>query len=288
MPDEISENSLPQIPGATASNPFPKMTRDEQVHFVLKNKRKFPKKIFAIFLLIILLSGAVSYVIYRNQNSESLVVNDAENPEISISQPQNGDALTGQGDVVVFVADSTVSQKAYKSEVSDLKVTAQQPQTVTINIADNLTKATSAQLLYETTDITQKNQCQIGLAGSQKESCGPTYTSSGSDTQKQTYNIEAAKLKTGDNIFEFMASGDYSIKSATLAVIFGDEKQSGKVVRVQYLLDDKQIGEKTDFTLPFTFDTTKYQNGAHVLLAKAYDEAGNAAISAPRTITFQN
>ncbi len=288
MPDSISNDSVPQIPGATASNPFPKMTKEDKIRFVIKDKRKFPKKIFLVFFILLLAAASIAYVLNKNQKSKYANVNDAENPQISITQPQNGDSLKGQSNVVVFVADNTINQKAYKGSVSDLKVTPAQLQTVTINVADDLKKATSAQLLYETNGITSKDQCQIALTGATKESCGPSFNTSESDTQKQTYNFEASKLKTGDNIFEFTATKDFSLKSATLAIIFGDVSQSGKVIKVEFLLDEKVIGEKTDFTLPFSFNTSKYQNGAHVLLAKAYDEAGNTSVSAPRTVTFQN
>ncbi len=288
MPEEISPDSVPQVPGATASNPFPKMTREEQVHFVIKGKRQFPKKIFALILILAIAGLSIAYILNKNKKEQFANVNDAENPQISITQPQNGDTLKGQANVVVYVADSTIQQKAYKGTVSDLKVTAAQPQTVTISVADDLKKATTAQLLYETLGVENKDQCQIGLAGGQKESCGPTYATASADTQKQTYNLEASKLITGENKFEFTATKDFSVKSANLDIIFGDQKISGKVVKVEFLLDDKSIGEKTDFTLPFSLDTTKYQNGAHVLLAKAYDEAGNSSLSAPRTITIKN
>jgi len=288
MENSISPDSVPQIPGATASNPFPKTTKEDKIRFVIKGKRKFPKKIFALIFLLIIAASSVAYIVNKNQKAKFTNINDAENPQISISQPQNNDTIKGQTSMIVYVADNTVSQKGYKGSVSDIKVTPGQSQTVTISVQDDLKKATSSQLLYETIGVADKDQCQVALAGATKESCGPTYTSSGTETQKQTYNLDASKLKVGENIFEFTAAKDFSIKSATLAVLFGDESKAGKVIRVEFLMDGKSIGEKTDFTMPFTFDSTKYQNGSHILLAKAYDEAGNSSVSAPRTVTIQN
>lgn len=289
MENSISPDSIPQIPGATASNPFPKMTKEEKIHFVIKGKRKFPKKIFVTFLLFLAATVGIAFIVYRNQKSEFSNVNDVENPQITITSPQNGDTLKGQSDVVVYVADNTISQKTYKGPEQNRKVEASQSASITIPVTGDLSKATSAQLLYETAGITNQDQCKVKIATANPENCGPTF-SAGQDPQKQTYNIDVSKLKTGDNTFEFIAqkNSGFSIKSATLAVVFGDAKKSGKVVKVEFLLDDKSVGEKTDFTLPFSLDTAKFSNGAHVLVAKAYDEASNASFSAPRNITIQN
>lgn len=289
MENSISPDSVPQVPGATASNPFPKMTKEEKIHFVIKGKRKFPKKIFLIILLLVLLAGAVSYIAYKNKQTQFSNVNDVENPQITINSPQNGDVLKGQSAVVVYLADNTISQKTYKGQSEIKKVESTQSASVTIPIADDLKKATSAQLLYETVGVASQDQCKVNIVGANPEKCGPTYDQT-QDPQKQTYNIDVSKLKTGNNAFEFTAIGNngFSIYSATLAVVFGDAKTTGKVIRVDFFLDDKPVGEKSDFTLPFSLDTTKYSNGSHVLLAKAYDEAGNASFSAPRTITIQN
>ncbi len=289
MEDSISPNSVPQVPGATASNPFPKMTKEEKIHFVIKGKRKFPKKIFMAFLLLLAIAAGVAFIVYRNQKSEFSNVNDAQNPQITITSPQNGDTLKGQSDVIVYLADNTITQKTYKGPTEIKQIESTQSASVKIPIADDLNKATSAQLLYETTGVANEDQCKVGIVGANPEKCGPTYDQA-QDTQKQTYNIDVSKLKTGNNTFEFTVSGNTGFKlvSSTLAIVFGDAKVSGKVVQVQFLLDDKPVGEKTDFTLPFSLDTTKFSNGSHVLIAKAFDEAGNASFSAPRTITIQN
>ncbi|KKR87489.1 MAG: Repeat-containing protein [Candidatus Curtissbacteria bacterium GW2011_GWA1_41_11] len=289
MSDSISPDSIPQVPGATASNPFPKITKEDKIRFVIKGRRKFPKKTFLLILLVVILAAAVSYIVYKNKQIQFSDVNDVENPQISISSPQNGAVLKGQSDVVVYLADNTISQKTFKGPTGIKKVESTQSASVTIPVTDDLKKATSAQLLYETTGVASQDQCKVNIVGQNPENCGPTYDQT-QDTQKQTYNIDISKLKTGDNTFEFTASGNsgFAIKSATLAVIFGDASQAGKVVKVDFLLDDKTVGEKTDFTLPLSLDTTKFSNGSHVLVAKAYDEAGNASFSAPRTITIQN
>lgn len=289
MENSISPDSVPQVPGATASNPFPKMTRDEQVHFVVKGKRKFPKKTFMVLVALFIVASAIGYIVYRNQKSQFLNVNDAGTPQITITSPQNGDTLKGQSDVVVYLANNALEQKSYKGPQGDMQVESSKSASVTIPVPDDLKKATSAQLLYETVGVASQDQCKVKIASSNPENCGPTY-GTGQDPQKQTYNIDISKLKTGDNSFEFTAAENsgFSLKSATLAVVFGDAKIVGKVVKVDFLLDDKTVGEKTDFTLPFSLDTTKFSNGSHVLLAKAYNEVGTASFSAPRTITIQN
>jgi hypothetical protein len=289
MEDSISPDSVPQIPNATASNPFPKMTKEEKIHFVIKGKRKFPKKTFLALLLLLAVAAGVAFVVYKNQKTQFSNVNDVENPQITITSPQNGDVLKGQSDVVVYLADNTISQKTYKGPEQSRQVESSQSASIAIPVADDLKKATSAQLLYKTVGVTNQDQCKVKISASNPESCGPTYGTN-EDPEKQTYNIDISKLKTGDNTFEFTATGNsgFSVKSATLAVVFGDTKIVGKVVQVQFLLDDKTVGEKTDFTLPFSLDTTKFSNGSHVLLAKAYDEASNASFSAPRNITIQN
>lgn len=289
MEDSISPDSIPQVPGATTSNPFPKPKEEEKIHFIVKGKRKFPKKTFIIFLLLVIVASAIGYIVYRNQKSQFSNVNDVENPQITITSPQNGDVLKGQSDVVVYLADNTISQKAYKGPKNEQQVANGQSVSVTIPVAGDLKKATSAQLLYETVGVTSQDQCKVKIVTSNPENCGPTF-STGQDPQKQTYNIDVSKLKTGDNTFEFTATGNngFSLKSTMVAVVFGDAKIAGKVVQVQFLLDDKPVGEKTDFTLPFSLDTTKFSNGSHVLVVKAFDEAGNASFSAPRTITIQN
>ncbi len=50
-----------------------------------------------------------------------------------------------------------------------------------------------------------------------------------------------------------------------------------KVTKVEFLIDNKKIGELTKAPFNFKWDTTKYADGKHIILIKAYDGAGNSA-----------
>src|SRR3989344_2026592 len=140
MSDTKSEASVPQVPIATASNPFPKMTKEEKVHFVINKKKGFPKKTFFGLIFLILIVGSIFYIVNRNQKNQTSQINDVQEPSIQISSPENGDTLSGLAEIVVFLEDNTFNQKAYQTGPEVLEVTNSQPKTTTITPTDNLEK----------------------------------------------------------------------------------------------------------------------------------------------------
>jgi hypothetical protein len=88
-----------------------------------------------------------------------------------------------------------------------------------------------------------------------------------SDTQPPTVSITAPKAG------KMFASGS----QVTLQVAVSDNVG---VVRVQYTLDGVSLGSAVT-TAPFSMVWTAPSRGGHTLTAKAWDAAGNSAVSAP-------
>jgi len=59
------------------------------------------------------------------------------------------------------------------------------------------------------------------------------------------------------------------------------------VLKVEYYIDGKKVGENTKSPYEYNWDTTQYENGNHTIQVKAYDKAGNVG-NAKITVNVQN
>jgi hypothetical protein len=82
-------------------------------------------------------------------------------------------------------------------------------------------------------------------------------------------------------------SPNSSSVSATVTVNVSGADNVG-VTKVEWYLDGALAGSSATVSASFSWDTTQSANGAHSLLAKAYDAAGNVGTSASVTVTVQN
>jgi hypothetical protein len=60
------------------------------------------------------------------------------------------------------------------------------------------------------------------------------------------------------------------------------------VTRVEFLVDGLSVGNDTTAPYALTWNTTTVSNGGHVLVARAFDAAGNVGTSAPVSLTLNN
>jgi hypothetical protein len=76
--------------------------------------------------------------------------------------------------------------------------------------------------------------------------------------------------------------------TVTLSATATDNAGGSGVARVEFLVDGSSIGQVA--TSPFTvsYDTALVANGPHVFTARAWDAAGNSAVSAPVSATTDN
>jgi hypothetical protein len=61
-----------------------------------------------------------------------------------------------------------------------------------------------------------------------------------------------------------------------------------KVTKVTFLVDDKAVGEVTDGVFKLPWNTATVTEGAHHIITKAYDAAGNVATAASITVTVKH
>jgi len=73
--------------------------------------------------------------------------------------------------------------------------------------------------------------------------------------------------------------------SITLAATAQDNAGGSGVVLVQFLVDGSVVGQTSKTPYSISFDTRIVSNANHAFSAKAWDAAGNFAVSAPVTVT---
>ena len=84
---------------------------------------------------------------------------------------------------------------------------------------------------------------------------------------------------------------NYPVENAVVArttTIKLTATDNAAVARVDLFVDGRRASSTSAAPYQFAWDTTLATNGTHVLQAKAYDAAGNAAVSSRRTVSVQN
>jgi Big-like domain-containing protein len=83
------------------------------------------------------------------------------------------------------------------------------------------------------------------------------------------------------------APADGSTVSGTVA-LQASASDDGGVARVELYVDAMRIATATAPPYTASWDSGRFANGPHALTSKAYDAVGNAAVSAPVTVTVDN
>ncbi|WP_177233506.1 S8 family serine peptidase [Stigmatella erecta] len=81
------------------------------------------------------------------------------------------------------------------------------------------------------------------------------------------------------------SSGSSASNSVSLTAVASDDVG---VIRVSFFVDNVLLGSDTTAPYAFDWDTTRGGNGAHTVLAKAYDASGNVGSSAAVTVNVSN
>lgn len=81
------------------------------------------------------------------------------------------------------------------------------------------------------------------------------------------------------------AAGATLTGTATLSATATDNMA---VARVEFLVDDAQVGVDTTAPYSYAWSSRAVANGAHTIKARAFDTAGNAGLSAARSVTVSN
>lgn len=87
----------------------------------------------------------------------------------------------------------------------------------------------------------------------------------------------------------FIKNGNaiYGTMGLWVGNVFEDSQPSSGRKKVEYYLDEVLIGSSNDMTLKISWDTTKYSDGEHKIMIKAYDKAGNMSTDSA-LITIKN
>jgi chitodextrinase len=204
---------------------------------------------------------------------------------------QNGSAWSMQ--LVAFKADSGVADISAPSVPTGLAVTAASLSQINVNwtaSTDNV--GVAGYKVY-------RNGTQVGTAvGTSYQDAGLSpgtaysYTVSAYDA---TGNTSAQSVSAGTTTLADTTAPAVNVTSpangATLAgatTIVAAATDNVGVTKVEFLVDGQLQG--TDTTSPYSFalDTTTLSDGAHVIVAKAYDAVGNVTTSAPVNVTIAN
>jgi hypothetical protein len=84
------------------------------------------------------------------------------------------------------------------------------------------------------------------------------------------------------------ANAQVSGSAVTISANASDSSNGSGVQRVEFLINGNVIATRTASPYSTTFSSLLYPNGNHTLMARAFDQAGNSAQSAPLTIQVVN
>jgi hypothetical protein len=113
--------------------------------------------------------------------------------------------------------------------------------------------------------------------------------SNGHDQDKLgTFGNPPAELVPPTVTLTAPTAGQVLTGSATVSATAQDNPGGSGVVLVQFLADGAVVAQRASSPYSTSFDSAALVNGSHVFTAKAWDAAGNSAVSAPITAQTMN
>ncbi len=187
---------------------------------------------------------------------------DTTPPTVQITSPTDGATVTG-----------TVPVKATASD--NLGVTKVE------FYADGqlIGTATSApfQINWNTATASKPN---LGLTAK-------AYDTAGNVAVSQGVNVTIQQSDTSPPSVSLTAPGDGAGVSGVVSLVAGASDDVG-VVRVEFYRGSSLVGSVSSSPYQVSWDTTSVVNGSYSLSAKAFDAAGNSAVSAAVSVTVSN
>jgi peptidoglycan/xylan/chitin deacetylase (PgdA/CDA1 family) len=185
-------------------------------------------------------------------------------PDVSISQPADGETVAGPVNIFAAVIDTSAVSVEFLIDGTVINTDSVGPS-------------------YDTTwDSTSVPDGPVSVSARATDAAGHVTTSAAisvtvqniiPDTTPPTVNVSAP------------ADGATIAGTVTISATAGDDIG---VATVDFLIDETVVG--TDSTAPYSivWDSTSVADGDVVITAKATDTSSNATTSTPRTVTVQN
>ncbi len=181
---------------------------------------------------------------------------DTEAPVVSILSPAASATVGGSVNLSASASDNTaVASVSFSMDGTTLGTVSQSPYTLSW---DSLTVDNGSHVLMATAVDEAGNTASVGL----------------SFTVSNTRDLPPAVAITSPANWSRIAE---NTKTVTITATATDETA---VVSVELYIDGKRIASSKKAPYSFRWDAKKAANGAHTLVCKAYDRAGNCGVSA--------
>ncbi len=185
---------------------------------------------------------------------------DTEAPQVSLLAPTTGATVSGKVDLSASASDNTaVDSVSFSIDGTALGTVSESPYTISW---DSLTVANGSHVLMATAVDMAGNTASVGL----------------SFTVSNIIDLSPAVAITSPANGSRIAA---NTKTVTVNVSATDENS---VVKVELYVDGKLIDASKKGPYSFRWDVKKLADGAHTLVSRAYDKAGNCGVSASVTV----